>query len=102
MPPFTPEQQRRFLRSLLLETIGLLIRDILRFYLDEVRKTFRQTVLARHRRLYATEDEEDDDDNEEDSHTEEENTPSANPRNSLNLPHRAGFDEVDTSNGASV
>ena len=100
MPPFTPEQQRRFLRSLLLDTIGLLIRDILRFYLDEVRKTFRQTVLARHRRLYATEDE--DDDEEEGSHSEVENTPSANPRNSLNLPHRAGFDEVDTSNGASV
>ena len=101
MPPFTPDQQRRFLRTLLLDTIGLLIRDILRFYLDELRKTFRQAVLVRHRRLYATEDE-DDEEEEEGSHTEEENTPSANPRNFLNLPPRAGFDEVDTSNGASV
>ena len=102
MPPFTPDQQRRFLRTLLLDTIGLLIRDILRFYLDEVRKTFRQAVLIRHRRLYATEDEDDDDDDEEGSDSEEENTTRTNPGNSLNLPQRAGFDEVDTSNGASV
>ena len=90
MPPFTPEQQRRFFRSLIIETIGLLLRDILRLYLAEIRRSYRDTTLTRHRRLFATEDE------EEDTDDSGEETPQASTQ------ARVGFDEVDSHNGTGV
>ena len=64
-PPFTAEEQRKYLGTLLIQTLGTLLRDILQFYFGEIRRSFRRSVLERHRRLFASEDDEEEEHQEE-------------------------------------